>query len=224
MLKSICIILILTTYARSQAITPTTFFVNSAILGTGTTQPSLSWNYTTTDITFKLTLKTTGWVAFGLSPNGGMLNSDIIFALPKSDGTVEITDRHIDANYNILVDTVVNWKQLFYGQTGGVTTFIFTRKLKVCNPNQPISEINLEVAPTSYVIYASGAVVNNSPVKHLTANRGSKSLPLLTANKKVSLDGVPLTTQDFNVNAKFIDNMETQVWIRSSISLIFKDP
>jgi hypothetical protein len=214
MLPSLCVLLLLTAFpaAKPQSIGPTTYFANSAVLGTGPTQPTLSWNYTATDITFKLVVTTTGWVGFGLSPNGGMLNSDIIFALPKADGSVEITDRHIDGSYKLLVDTVVNWRQLFFSQSNGLTTFIFTRKLKVCNPEQPPAEINIDVSPTSYVIYASGQVLNDRPVKHLSANRGSKSLPLLTANKKVSLDGVDVTLQDFKVNATLANGLDTHYY------------
>jgi hypothetical protein len=36
------------------------------------------WNFTSTDLIGEIHVRTTGWVAFGLSPNGGMDNSDAI--------------------------------------------------------------------------------------------------------------------------------------------------
>ena len=38
----------------------------------------LYWNVTGSRITFAVRAETTGWVGFGISPNGLMLNSDVI--------------------------------------------------------------------------------------------------------------------------------------------------
>ena len=40
-----------------------TYFVNGAVLTSG---HIIYWNYTTESITFKLVMRTTGWVGFGL--------------------------------------------------------------------------------------------------------------------------------------------------------------
>jgi hypothetical protein len=45
------------------------------------------WKYNETDITFELQANTTGWIGFGLSPDGGMYMSDVIIAWMYSDGT-----------------------------------------------------------------------------------------------------------------------------------------
>jgi hypothetical protein len=47
------------------------YFVNSATL-IEPDQYILQWNYTKTDITFKIVVKTIGWIGFGISPNGGL--------------------------------------------------------------------------------------------------------------------------------------------------------
>ena len=41
------------------------------------------WKYDTETITFEIHAKTLGWVGFGLSPNGGMPNSDIVIGWVK---------------------------------------------------------------------------------------------------------------------------------------------
>ena len=40
----------------------------------------LHWNFSTAErtIAFAVNVSTTGWVGFGISPNGGMVNSDIV--------------------------------------------------------------------------------------------------------------------------------------------------
>ena len=40
----------------------------------------LHWNFSTAErtIAFAVNVSTTGWVGFGVSPNGGMVNSDIV--------------------------------------------------------------------------------------------------------------------------------------------------
>ena len=43
-------------------------------------QYTLYWNYNPTDsnLTFAVRVQTTGWVGFGISPNGGMVGSDVV--------------------------------------------------------------------------------------------------------------------------------------------------
>ena len=43
--------------------------------------------YDSTTITFEIHAKTLGWVGFGLSPNGGMVGSDVIIAWVKDGET-----------------------------------------------------------------------------------------------------------------------------------------
>ena len=46
----------------------------------------LHWNFSTAErtITFAVNVSTTGWVGFGISPNGGMVNSDVVIGWVKS--------------------------------------------------------------------------------------------------------------------------------------------
>ena len=50
----------------------------------------LYWNFVNEaeEISFAVRVQTTGWVGFGLSPNGGMPNSDVIIGWVTDDGTI----------------------------------------------------------------------------------------------------------------------------------------
>ena len=49
----------------------------------------LKWNtdYESESITFLVEVKTKGWVGFGISPNGGMKNSDVVIGWITGEGT-----------------------------------------------------------------------------------------------------------------------------------------
>jgi len=182
--------------------------VNSAPLshaeGSYSSDNNLYWNYTSDTITFKLVIKTTGWVGFGLSPNGGMKNSDIIQAWTCPNGTVMFKDAHVENSYNVIYDTVQNWKKLFYSQLNGLTIVIFTRKLKICDSTQ-FNEININVEPTSFIVYSWGTKFNITgfPTGHDYTDRGSKSLPLLAAlNQKISLNMNEIEKYSYKINVR----------------------
>ena len=90
----------------------------------------LAWDTTTDEIIFRITVRTTGWVGFGISPNGEMENSDVILAWTKSDGSTDFRDAHTEGK-NVVYDATRNWNMLFYNQVNGVTTVIFKRKFLV---------------------------------------------------------------------------------------------
>ena len=49
----------------------------------------LRWNFSIAErtIAFAVNVSTTGWVGFGLSPNGGMVNSDVVMGWVRSGRT-----------------------------------------------------------------------------------------------------------------------------------------
>lgn len=59
------------------------------------------WNYDLKQqrIAFALNVSATGWVGFGISPDGKMLNSDIVIGWVNSDGTAQLhVSRSCDMN------------------------------------------------------------------------------------------------------------------------------
>ena len=49
---------------------------------------TLYWNFNTAEqtITFAVKAMTNGWVGFGISPNGGMVNSDVVIGWVNDEG------------------------------------------------------------------------------------------------------------------------------------------
>ena len=47
----------------------------------------LHWNFSTAErtIAFAVNVSTTGWVGFGISPNGGMMNSDVVMGWVRDE-------------------------------------------------------------------------------------------------------------------------------------------
>ena len=58
--------------------------------GSGNYKLYWSFNRRNENITFAVRVKTTGWVGFGLSPNGQMPNSDVIIGWVDSNGQVHM--------------------------------------------------------------------------------------------------------------------------------------
>ena len=60
-------------------------------------QYELFWNYNLTEqtISFAVRVQTTGWVGFGLSPNGQMPGSDVVIGWVDNNGGVQFQVRLI---------------------------------------------------------------------------------------------------------------------------------
>ncbi len=172
----------------------------------------LAWNFTSTDITFKLTVKTTGWVSFALTnniiPNDSdkafytPLNSDLILAWkdPQNNGTLNFKECHteiVDSQEKIFFDLVTNWNMLFYSNTNGYVTVIFKRKLKVCYDPY---EQSIQILPTQFVSWSFGETYRDSrPDFYNPISSGVKNLPLLAnLNQQIKLDPNSVSLIEFN--------------------------
>ena len=187
---------------KLNAIDSSTFFVNNATL-MGPDQYLLYWNYTSTDITFKAVVKTTGWLGFGISPNGGMPYSDLVVAYLNQNGSVNFTNRYVGSSNSLpVINPYQYWSMLYYNQQNGFTTAIFTRNLVICNASNSIDI----VSGTQFVIFAWGNSFGSSGSftdisYHSSSNRSSSSLPLIsTLNRNIALNMSQLETYDFIVN------------------------
>lgn len=61
-------------------------FTNSAILDANGNY-ELFWKFDNNVITFEVQVKTSGWIGFGISPNGGMAGSDMVIGWIDSTGS-----------------------------------------------------------------------------------------------------------------------------------------
>ena len=199
----ILILTVLQSTTKLNAIDSNSYFVNNATL-IAPDNYLLYWNFTKTDITFKIVAKSTnGWIGFGISPNGAMESSDIIIAYKLSNGTVSFTDRHTDsASKSLIMDKQQNWNLLSYSEMNGLTTIIFTRKIEICNLGAS-DDFFIDIVPgTQYIIYAWGNLGPNGEILyHSSLNRSSTSLPLISSlNRNIVLNMSQIETFDFTVN------------------------
>lgn len=81
------------------AIDLTVYPLSSVLKSDGSGAPlyTLYWNFSTADetITFAVKAKTNGWVGFGLSPNGGMVNSDVVIGWVNEAGEAFLHVGHL---------------------------------------------------------------------------------------------------------------------------------
>ena len=178
---------------------PTTNYGNKKIL----VEPDnyiLYWDYNETDITFEIHAKTTGWVGFGISPNGEMENSNVIIFWMNSDGTANFTERNTNAG---LVKPKINveqkWTSLMTKSQDGYLISKSTRKIKQCDSTG--EHIDIEKG-TPHVIYAWSDQFSNGDIAYHQTNRSTRNLPLVSVLKSIDdqtyFDN--LETTDFFVN------------------------
>ena len=58
----------------------------------------MSWAFNDTHIVFEVRVHTTGYVGFGLSPNGDMAPADVVIGWVKDDGTTHFSVSRITFN------------------------------------------------------------------------------------------------------------------------------
>lgn len=90
----------------------------------------LYWTVDKSGQTIKLGVvaKTLGWIGFGISPNGGMPNADMMVGwVDDKDGTVSITDRMSTAQTEPPVDKQQDWIKVAGTRNATHTTLEFSR-------------------------------------------------------------------------------------------------
>ncbi|XP_023125529.2 DBH-like monooxygenase protein 2 homolog [Amphiprion ocellaris] len=122
------------------------------------------------NITFQLVVNSTGWVGFGLSPNGGMKGSDIIIGGLGPSGSY-FTDLHATGNSMPLVDDQQNYALLSMSETDGQTTMTFQRSIKACDDK----DFHITAQPIK-LIYAYGTT---DEINYHGNRRGTKEVNLL---------------------------------------------
>jgi len=153
----------------------------SAILDDGYT---LHWNFDLEQQTigFAVNVSTTGWVGFGLSPNGQMPQSDVVIGWVDNDGNTQFHDRFAIDRYLPPIDESQDWFLVSGEEENGYTILEFTRKLITCDDK------DLTIKPdTSRVIWAYHSLDPSSDnglesLRH--EEMGSFSLNLLGGNNE----------------------------------------
>jgi hypothetical protein len=147
----------------------------------------LYWNYTTTNLTAEIHVKTYGWVSFGITEStGSMQNADIIVSYVTTKRTVFI-DSHYD-DMAIIPDYNQNWILMNSLETNGFTIIKFSRLIKLKDVD-PSGDLDIEYG-TPIVSYGWGPVDPVDFINYENDNKGMQRVPLLTAiNEKSQFNG-----------------------------------
>ncbi|XP_062324362.1 DBH-like monooxygenase protein 1 homolog [Osmerus eperlanus] len=160
----------------------------------------LKWSFNRETISFEVEVETTGYVGFGLSPNGAMASSDIVIG-GVVDGTPYLQDYHADSNRKVHLDELQSYRLESGWENSTHTRLGFSRDLLTCDTkDKDITESTVRVIWA----YHSDDVGPSGPVYH-GLNRGRKSLRLLT----------PAATHTSTTGSQFFDLKNRQVAVPS---------
>ncbi|CAF4296506.1 unnamed protein product, partial [Rotaria magnacalcarata] len=155
----------------SSPITPFTSYRYSTELEKGVAHLWWTIDNGAKDITFELHMKTTGWIALGISPGGGMEGADIGVGWVDTEGKVHFQ------------------LALRGRESNGWTAIQFRRLLDTCDP------MDVEIkSGTNVIIYAYGLTDPVGDINYHQNRRGSRMIPLQsyanppTENKFTGLD------------------------------------
>ncbi|CAL8068054.1 unnamed protein product [Orchesella dallaii] len=87
---------------------------------------------------FNVTVKTTGFIGFGLSKNGEMEGADIVIGGVASNGEPYFTDRHGVRRGPPQVDKSQDWKLDQSWEENGTTFLSFSRPLNTCDEENDV--------------------------------------------------------------------------------------
>ncbi|CAF2711169.1 unnamed protein product [Rotaria sp. Silwood2] len=163
------------------------------------------------EIMFELHIKSTGWVALGISPAGGMKGADIAVGWVESSGNVYLQDRYATTNARPVLDnSTQDWFLLQGREKDGWTVIQFKRLLDTCDSMDfPI------ISGTNTLIFAYGLVDldSNRPEIDITyhdTRRNTRIIPLRSYadppsdNKFIGLD-----TFEFRLNNYLVPSTDT---------------
>ncbi|XP_055328910.1 MOXD1 homolog 1-like [Paramacrobiotus metropolitanus] len=126
----------------------------------------ISWGTNDTHVEVQLSYPTLGWLAMGLSPDGGMDQSDVLFGyFDDQTNDIIVQDRYLQANtakhtVNLSLDDQQDWQKISGSKNGTYTVLRAVRRLKTCdNADRPFQNI------LQHVIYS----LNNKPPSSPTA-------------------------------------------------------
>ncbi|XP_077992068.1 DBH-like monooxygenase protein 1 homolog [Glandiceps talaboti] len=135
----------------------------------------LYWKFDDNKITFEVHVETLGYVGFGISPNGGMANADIVIGWVK-DGEVYFTDRFASSNSEPGIDASQDYEILGWSETGTHTILTFSRKFETCDIDDiTITEGTLRLI---YSYHPDDPESETGLAYHGTGQRGSRSVHL----------------------------------------------
>ncbi|XP_070572311.1 DBH-like monooxygenase protein 1 homolog [Ptychodera flava] len=165
------------------------------------------WKFDNTTITFEMHVRTTGWVGFGFSPDGGMPGSDMVMGWVTDDGEVVFSDRHATAFAEPVVDDSQDYTLLHGEEADGYTILKFERPIDTCDDQHDW----LLTSDTTRVIWSHHTEdpVEGQPIPAHT-HRGVKSIRLFSVGVEANPDlGEDVVTYDIRNNNYLIPATHT---------------
>ena len=98
-----------------------------------------SFDYATKNISFGVRVRTTGWIGFGLSPDGQMPQSDVVIGWVDSNRRVFLQDRYAERRATPTLDDQQNWILLQGEEEDGFTVLRFWRNFSSCDNTSDIA-------------------------------------------------------------------------------------
>ncbi|TRY86917.1 hypothetical protein DNTS_002195 [Danionella cerebrum] len=143
----------------------------------------------------ELTVNSSGWIALGFSPKGGMSGADLVIGGVSATGNY-FKDYHAVGNSMPVLDQKQNYKLLSLSESDGKTVMRFQRSIDSCDENDlPITNLPMKL------IYAYG---QTDDITYHGSTRGTKELNLLKYMPRVNLPNstyFDLTVVNFTVPA-----------------------
>ncbi|XP_007945583.1 DBH-like monooxygenase protein 1 [Orycteropus afer afer] len=177
----------------------------------------LSWGQRGGRLTFRLEVRTAGYVGFGFSPTGAMASADIVVG-GVAHGRPYLQDYFTDANRQLKKDTQQDYHLEYAMENSTHTVIEFTRELHTCDINdKSITDSTVRVI---WAYHHEDA--GQAGPKYHDSNRGTKSLRLLNPEKtnvlSTTLPYFDLINQDV-----LIPNKGTTYWCQMFKIPVFQE-
>ncbi|CAF1219237.1 unnamed protein product [Rotaria magnacalcarata] len=190
----------------SSPIKPFTTYKNSAELERNVADLWWTVDDAEREIMFELHVKTTGWIALGISPAGGMSGADIGVGWVDWAGKVHFQDRYAFSTLRPVIDnTTTDWFHLQGREQNGWTSIQFKRLLDTCDS----MDVSIR-SGTNVLIFAYGLVDpdmsrSDGDIAYHDSRRGSRMIPLRSygspslEEKFVELDSFEFRASNYHV-------------------------
>ncbi|XP_065836859.1 DBH-like monooxygenase protein 1 homolog [Oscarella lobularis] len=150
--------------------------------------------------------KTTGWIGFGLSPDGKMPNSDIVTGWVKDEKGF-LQDRHSLGRFLPPLDSKQNVELIAASEDDTTTVLEFTRSLRACERND--TDVPSGTARVIWAYHPADPESIDGLMQH--AKSGSKSVNLLTGFGSVR--AFPSGTPSFQLTTT-VPSSDTTYWCK----------
>ncbi|XP_070555179.1 DBH-like monooxygenase protein 1 homolog [Ptychodera flava] len=209
----VALALALFSYCQAE-VTPTDTYTHDAALD-DFGKVHLFWKYDDTTITFEVHAETLGYVGFGISPNGGMTDSDIVIGWVK-DGNTYFKDRFASRNGEPEIDDQQDYELIGGMETETHTVLTFSRKIDTCDEMDRV--VTSGTLRLIYAYHDDDPETETGLPYHGVAQRGSRSIHVLgvaPAEPEMPTGDDLLVYEFLNPNVSVPHHQDTTYWCQA---------